>query len=186
MIIRHDIEPWERLPGESPTKYEAFIVYRDLGHEPEGEPKQKRTLINTAKAVGKSIGLIRKWAREFSWHERSAEYDNELQRTKLAVKKEEIIRMQKLHAQYGLALQKKALQALSELPIEEMSPRNILDFLVQGIDIEKKTRAENIGLEGGVATTSSGGVLSMQEEEESSGMMQLVHSLRDARKERDE
>jgi hypothetical protein len=57
--------------------------------------------------------------------------------------------------------------------------------LVQGIDIEKKTRAENIGLEGGVATTSSGGVLSMQEEE-SSGMMQLVHSLRDARKERDE
>jgi len=187
MIIRHDIEPWERLPGESSTKYEAFIVYRDMGHEPEGEPKQKRTTARTAEILGKNVRMIRQWAHDFNWQERAAEYDNELQRTKLAAKKEEILKMQHLHAQYGLALQRKALQALAELPINDMTPKNILDFLVQGIDIEKKTRAENIGLEGGVTTTGSGAVVSVADaEENSSGMMQLVRSLREARKERDE
>ena len=180
-----ECELWERQKKESTVKYEAFVVYRDLGHEPEGTPKQKRTYTNTAKILGKNIRLIQRWAQEGNWKERAREYDNALQKISLQAKRDEIKKMQKLHMQYGMALIKKALQALGQMPEEDLSPRNVLDYIVQGIQIEKAARAENIAIEGGgTATTGSNGVVSIAPEEEASGMMQLVKSLQAAKRER--
>lgn len=176
-------EPWERQEGESTVAYQAFLVYRDLSHEPEGLPKEKRTLINVAQKLKKTVQIVGRWSKQWDWKDRAMEYDNELQRIELKARKDEIKKMQKMHIQYGLALQNKALQALSRLAEEDMSARNVLDYLTQGIEIEKKARTEGIELE---APGSKGGTLAILDDEPQSGMLQLVNSLRDARKGRDE
>lgn len=183
MSSNEEREPWERQEGESTLAYQAFIAYRELSHEPEGLPKAKRTFSNVAQKLKKSVQLVARWARQWDWKHRAMEYDNELQRIELKARKDEIKKMQKMHIQYGLALQKKALQALSRLAEEDMSARNVLDYLTQGIEIEKKARTEGIELE---APGSKGGTLSILDDEPQSGMMQLVNSLKEARKGRDE
>lgn len=182
MSSKIDVEPWERKDGESTLAYEAFVIYRELSHEPEGTPKIKRTLSNVARKLGKSQQNVGRWANKWDWQHRAREYDNELQRIELKARKDEIKKMQKMHVQYGLALQKKALQALSRLAEEDMSAKNVLDYLIQGIDIEKKARTEGMGID---APGSKVGTIPLLDDEPESGMMQLVNSLKEARKGQD-
>lgn len=186
MNKQYETEPWERQPDETPAKYNAFVVYRDLGHEPEGERKQKRTLRKTADIVGKNEVTINKWAHEFDWKERAREYDNELQRIKLAAKKDEIVAMQKRHMKVARELLKKAYDRLLDMPVEELSNRDVQEYIKLGAALEKASRVDNFSVEGGVtASNSSGGAMPSiltAEEEETSGMMQLVQSLNEARK----
>lgn len=186
MNKQYETEPWERQPDETPAKYNAFVVYRDLGHEPEGTTKQKRTLRKTADIVGKNEVTINKWAHEFDWKERAREYDNELQRAKLAAKKEEIVEMQLRHTEIAQELLKKAFDRLLDMPVEELSNRDVQEYIKLGAALEKASRVDNFSVEGGVtASNSSGGVMPSiltAEEEETSGMMQLVQSLNEARK----
>ncbi len=176
-------EPWERQEGESTTAYQAFLAYRELSHEPEGTPKAKRTYKNVAEKLKKSIPIVSRWAKQWDWQHRATEYDNELQKIELRARKDEIKKMRKMHVQYGLALQKKALQALSRMAEEDMSARNVLDYLTQGIEIEKKARTEGVEVETFGGKSSA---ITLLDDEPQSGMMQLVNSLRDARKGRDE
>lgn len=181
-----ETEPWERQPDDTPAEYKAFVVYRELGHEPEGEPKQKRSLKKTAEIVGKNVSMIKKWSTEFDWQERAREYDNELQRIKLVAKKDEIIQMQKRHMKVARELLKKAYDRLLDMPVEELSNRDVQEYIKLGAALEKASRVDNYSVEGGItASNSSGGVMPSiltAEEEETSGMMQLVQSLNEARK----
>ena len=181
MSLKQDREPWERQEDESQVAFEAFCVYRDLGHEPEGQPKVKRTYANVARKLGKSQQIVARWGLRWDWDHRSREYDNELQRMELKARKDEIKKMQKMHVQYGLALQKKALQALSRLAEEDMSTRNVLDYLIQGIEIEKRARTEGV-VDSMQQGSKGGGTLNLLDDEPPSGMMQLVNSLREAKK----
>ena len=166
-------ETWERQPGEPQKEWEAFLLFRDMPN---------RSLAAVAETLGKSYRLMGRWSQRYDWNTRAADYDNELQRKDLKEKKENIRKMNKQQVQLGLALQKKAIQALSELAIEDMSARNILDYLVQGIEIERRSRIDSVEVE----TPGSKGRINIMADEEESGMMQLVHSLTDARKKRGE
>ncbi|MGS2588088.1 hypothetical protein [Streptomyces hebeiensis] len=66
-----DVDPWLRQEDESSQAYEAFAAYRDLG--PEG-----RTLAETARAVGKSMGLMKRWSFTHGWVERARAYDQHI------------------------------------------------------------------------------------------------------------
>lgn len=136
-------ELWGRLAGESSVAYEAFLLYRNMSHEP-GE-KKKRRLASVAEKLGKSLKLIERWSRTWDWVERARAYDNELQRISMEETRAAIRKMLKDHMTMAKALQKKAMTALLRLDDQSLTARNILDYLVQGIEIERQARLQAAG-----------------------------------------
>jgi hypothetical protein len=58
------IEPWSRQSGESKQAFEAWLIYRDLGF--------RGTYTKVGEQLGKSVGLIERWALpSMAWKRRS-------------------------------------------------------------------------------------------------------------------
>lgn len=68
MTDQDDIRPWDRQPGESSKAYEAFVTYRDLGHD--------RTVPKVAGQLGKSQALMTRWSSQHNWVSRSSAWDS--------------------------------------------------------------------------------------------------------------
>jgi hypothetical protein len=168
-------EPWDKQPGESDGAWRAFLLYRDLVYQ---TPPRKRRLATVAEELGKGLSWMKKRSMRYSWVERCREYDSEMQRMDFEEKKAAIKEMQKQHVLVAKALQKKALKALAELPQESLTAKNILDYIVQGIEMERRVRVE---MAEAAAPHAKGGILADIENPEQSTMMQLVHSIEHAR-----
>lgn len=125
-------KPWERQKKESEKAYEAFLVYRDLG--------AKRTFAAVAEQLQKSGSLIRRWKDRWEWTERVRAYDNELEKEARAKAVSDRKKMAERHIGIAAQLQKKALEALACLSVEEMSPRDIREFLKMATDLERLNR----------------------------------------------
>ena len=138
--------PWDRQPRESVQAYEAFSLYLELG--------SKRSLRRVATELSKSETLIKRWSKNWDWHERSRAYDNELRHIELAEAKNAAKKMQQRQIQTAMLLQKKAVEALDKLDIDELSAVEILKFIVEGAKIEKETRQETMTVEDAVGKTS--------------------------------
>lgn len=179
--ISTEQELWERQAGESSVAYEAFLLYRNMSHETDGA-KKKRRLASVAEKLGKSLKLIERWSRTWDWVERSRAYDNELQRISMEETREAVRKMLKDHMTMAQALQKKAMTALLRLDDQSLSARNILDYLAQGIELERQARLEVAEVSRG--GPSKGGPIAALEEPEQSTMVQLVQSLHKARERR--
>lgn len=125
-------KPWERQKGESEKAYEAFAAYRDMG--------EKRTFVAVAEKLGKSDTLIRRWKVRWNWQERVRAYDNELEREARA----KVIKARKdmvdRHINIAMQLQKKALEALKELEVEDMTPKDIKEYIKMATDLERLNR----------------------------------------------
>lgn len=125
-------KPWERQKGESEKAYEAFAAYRDMG--------EKRTFAAVAEKLGKSDTLIRRWKVRWNWQERVRAYDNELEREARA----KVIKARKdmvdRHINIAMQLQKKALQALKDLSVEDMTPKDIKEYIKMATDLERINR----------------------------------------------
>lgn len=128
------IKPWERQPGESEQAFEAFALYRDAGAE--------RAISQVAQRLSKSRALIAKWSSRWSWVERAAAYDNDLERQAHREKQKLVADTRKRQLQIAMQLEKKALEALNMLQPEEMSPRDIKEMLRLATDIERKSLIE--------------------------------------------
>jgi hypothetical protein len=76
----HDISPsqerraWDKLPAETSKSYNAFMVYLQLPIA--GAVEERRSLVNTAKAIGHaSTTMVDLWSAKFNWVERAQAYD---------------------------------------------------------------------------------------------------------------
>ena len=179
--ISNEQESWERQARESSVAYEAFLLYRNMSHETDGE-KKKRRLASVAEKLGKSLKLIERWSFTWNWVERARAYDNELQRISMEETREAVRKMLKDHMKMAQALQKKAMTALLRLDDESLSAKNILDYLAQGIELERQARldAADVGRPG----APKGSPIAALEEPEQSTMVQLVQTLQKAREKR--
>ena len=61
-------ELWERIEGDTPKSYQAFCIYRDMGH--------KRALRKVAHELDKSLTLIARWNDTHNWQERVQAWDD--------------------------------------------------------------------------------------------------------------
>lgn len=174
----NDQDLWERQAGESSVAYEAFLIYRNMSHETDGE-KEKRRLASVAEKLGKSLKLMERWSRTWGWVERARAYDNELQRISMEETREAVRKMLKDHMTMAQALQKKAMTALLRLDDQSLSARNILDYLAQGIELERQARLEAADV--GRPSAVKGSPIAPLEEPEKSSIVQLVQSLQKAR-----
>ncbi|MCD7891592.1 MAG: hypothetical protein LUG26_07605 [Ruminococcus sp.] len=126
---------WERQPKESVQAYEALNLYLSMGAE--------RTLHKVATKLSKSDTLIKRWSSSWNWQQRSRDYDNDLKRKEFDEMQKQIKTMQKRQMQTAVLLQKKAVEALDKLDIEDLSPQEILRFISEGAKLERETRQES-------------------------------------------
>lgn len=124
--------PWERQKGETEKAFEAFTTYRDLG--------EKRTVSAVCKKLEKSRSLIDRWKERWDWPERVRAYDNELEREAKAKAVKELREMTSRHIKIALALQQKALEALKDLPIVKMEPKDIKEYIKVSTELERLNR----------------------------------------------
>jgi hypothetical protein len=60
-------QPWDRQPGETAKAFAAFRRFLELG--------ATRSLSKAAKAASRSVGLYKRWSRQWGWVERAAAWD---------------------------------------------------------------------------------------------------------------
>ena len=122
---------WERQPGESEEAYEAFTDYYK---------NPKRSQKKTAKAVGKSEALIYRWSVRWHWSERAREYDNALIREDYLATIDEIRKMNRKQAVIGVL-------ALQKLKPEKLNAKELIQFLIQGTNIERRARLSDVSIQ---------------------------------------
>lgn len=125
-------KPWERQKGEGEKAYEAFLVYRDMGPE--------RSTRAVAQKLGKSVSLIQRWSRDKDWQERVRAYENDLDRAARKKALADRKAMTDRHISIAMQLQKKALEALAGLSAEDMTPKDIKEYIKMATDLERLNR----------------------------------------------
>lgn len=136
-------KPWERQQGESEKAYEAFSAYRDMG--------QDRTITAVVKRLEKSRSLIDRWKDRWNWPDRVRAYDNELEKEARAKAVKDRKAMTERHIGIAMQVQKKALEALASLSVEDMSPRDVKEYIKMATELERlnRTLEEESGKGGG-------------------------------------
>ena len=129
-------EIWERLPNESSKAYQAFCIYRDLGVE--------RSLEKVAQNRGKpgSKSWLNTWSTKYHWVERAQAYDDYLEQEKRKEQEKAILEMVERHTKEAMALQQKALERLKTLNPDELTPRDVLNYLLEAMKVERLNRGE--------------------------------------------
>ena len=124
--------PWERQTGESAQAFASFLAYLQMGAD--------RSLSAVGQRLGKSKALMERWSREKEWQERIRAYDNDVEkqarRKAVASRKDMVDR----HIGIAMQLQKKALQALKDLSVEDMTPKDIKEYIKMATDLERLNR----------------------------------------------
>ena len=125
-------KPWERQKGESAQAYEAFSTYLSMGAE--------RSTRAVAQKLGKSASLIQRWSRDKGWQERVRAYENDLEREARKKVVADRKAMTERHIGIAMQLQKKALEALSSLSVEDMTPKDLKEYIKMATDLERLNR----------------------------------------------
>ena len=129
---------WDRLERETTKQYEAFCEYRNMGPD--------RSLRAVAEKLGKSEQLMSRWSAKNQWVVRSAEWDDEQERTEREIAQKEMAKeirlMRKRQAETGKYMQVKAMRALSKLPDEEMKAGEISKLIDVGAKLERTARGD--------------------------------------------
>lgn len=129
-----DINPWERQKGESSQAFEAFSLYLEMGEE--------RSQQAVGKKLSKSRTLISRWSSQWNWVERVRAYTNEMKRLEYEEAQKGIKEMRKRQIQTAMLMQKKALKALDKMKIEDMSPKDIREYIKTATELERINREE--------------------------------------------
>jgi len=129
-------EIWERLPNESSKAYQAFCEYRDMGAD--------RSIRKLAQARGKptSTKWLCHWSAKHNWVERARAYDDYLEQEKRKEQEKAILEMVERHTKEAMALQQKALERLKTLNPDELTTRDVLNYLLEAMKVERLCRGE--------------------------------------------
>ena len=125
-------EMWERQLGESVQAFEAFKIYRDLG--------LKRSNNEVCRQLAKSRQLISRWKAAWKWEERVRAYDNALEQEAHKESIKSLKDMTSRHIRISVQLQNKALEALQRMKVEDMSPRDIREYIKLATELERLNR----------------------------------------------
>lgn len=125
-------EAWERQKGESSQAFEAYDLYQSMGG--------KRSLSKVAEKLGKSEALISRWSSRWSWVHRSREYDNKIKSDDVEQKQKDIAMMFTRQGAMGEQMQKKAWNALKDIPPEKIPFQYIIPLITYGAKLEQQAK----------------------------------------------
>jgi len=128
---------WEFLPKESPEAFAAFVVYRDLGFDRSIKKAIEKVSDNSNSvcAYSKSYGSWRKWAVDYRWKERAADFDRYNEQLKQTENRKTIEAQAEKHREVtGLMLDvvKKKLQTMQP---DDLSAGGVVEFVETAVKI---------------------------------------------------
>jgi len=133
--------PYDRLPKETSTSFEAFVVYRDMGVE--------RSLQKVAQRLGKSKALMDRWSSRHRWVKRSSAWDAHVDLRTRNAELKALEDMRQRHTKASLGLQTVAISELMKLQGQSktrkgsvIKPRDLIRMLKEGALLERLTRGE--------------------------------------------
>ncbi len=129
------VNPWEKQPGESLQSFEAFKMFRNL-------PPGTRSLPRVASECIKNISLIRRWSAQHGWFDRVEEWDAHQDKVALEAQLRAVKAMNERHVKMAMALQTKALKRLENMNTDELSPAQLLAYLLEATRLERLARGE--------------------------------------------
>lgn len=127
-------KPWLRQRGESSRVYRYFEVYRDLG--PERSLEKVRQEFGK-RSVNISLRRLERLSVRYHWVERAAAWDDYQARLLAEQRTREYQERQMRLAAYGRYLQEKAMQAARRVPLEKLTPQDVLRWLEYGVQLEQ-------------------------------------------------
>ena len=125
--------PWDRQKGETEKAFEAFAIYRDMGAE--------RTIAAVGRQLAKSRDLIDRWRAKYNWKERVQLYDKYIDKQARQEVEKNRKDMIKRHIGIAKTLQGKALNALKNQDLDDMSIKDIREVLKMATELERITQS---------------------------------------------
>jgi len=125
---------WELLPKESAEAFAAFVIYRDLGFGRNIKLAIEKVADNSA--YSQSYSSWRKWAAEYRWKERAADYDRYDEQMKQNEHRKTIEAQGEKHREVtGLMLDvaKKKLQTMQP---DDLSASGVVEFVETAVKIQ--------------------------------------------------
>lgn len=131
--------PWFCGPGESSQAFAAFTIYKDLG--------LNRSMVDAARALGHHdpemyARQLRKWSSKYSWTERTRAWDNHLAGIAQEADELAVRQMRKRHADLAMSMLTKAAAVLEKMKVEKIHPREAINMVKVGANLERISRGE--------------------------------------------
>jgi hypothetical protein len=153
-------EPWEQQPGESNRWYARFERFRLAGPSrsllgavnSERQQDGKRSTRSVPQAWAKA-------AQQWRWRERAEAWDAHERCQARAAHAQEIEEMNRRHVQEARGLQSAAIGRLKSLNLEQLSPAEVLRFLVAAAKLERTALGEPETIEEQRLTGAGGGAV---------------------------
>ena len=129
------LEPWDKQPNESSARYFAFCKYRDMG--------VVRSLAKVAKELApvrttSKLRQLQKWSAADNWVNRVESWDVEQDRLFRSEMQKAIKEAAKRQANEILFIQRKTLERLKDLNVNELSPEGAMKYLMDAIKLERQ------------------------------------------------
>lgn len=142
-VIPEPEHPWERLPGESETAFQAWQAYRDMPI-----PRSTR---GVAERLGKSRTVIGHWSVRHGWVTRAALFDSYRDREALKVRMDAIVKMEQQHATIAAGY-----VGIMAMPLRAIAKDRVLDTgqtMPRSSELEKMSTTELFHLAESAART---------------------------------
>ena len=153
-------EPWEQQPGEPNRWYARFERYRLAG--------PSRSLLAAVNAARQERGVRpgrsvpqawAKAAKQWRWRERAEAWDAHERLQARAAHAQQVEEMNRRHVQEARGLQSTAIGRLKSLNLEQLSPADVLRFLIAAARLERTALGEPETIEEQRLTGPGGGAV---------------------------
>ena len=126
---------WELLPKESPEAFAAFVVYRDMGFGRNIKLAIEKVADNSA--YSKSYASWRKWAVDYRWKERVADYDRYDEQMKQNEHRKTIEAQAEKHRQVTGKMLDVAIKKLDTMKPEDLTPSGVVEFVQVAVKTDR-------------------------------------------------
>lgn len=127
---------WEKQNHESFPSFARFQLYRDVGSG------RQFTLI--AAEVGVKPKAIEEMGCRWRWKERAEAWDKHLDDLRVKAIEDAASTMASRQAKLGMILQDKAIVALENIQLKDVTPRDAVALAESGVKIERLARGEKV------------------------------------------
>lgn len=145
ITLRNDVNPWEQQePKESALMYSRFQIFMQLPPEVD-RLRQTMEILNATAENKITFKQLKDYAHAFRWQSRAGAHDRYLAQADQArmIKQRRRVRDEQLST--ASTLRNTALVALKQIPIEDLTPQDVVRFVDLAWRLEKSL-FEEVGL----------------------------------------
>ena len=133
---------WERQPGETNTRFHAFIHYRDMGYSRSVKKAfvlHLKECTTTTDPDTRHQDNWQRWCAEHDWVSRSGAYDTHLDKLKIKALEKDIMSINQRHMYMARVLENRLLDKLVGMNVDEISGRDLAPLLKAMLDMDYRS-----------------------------------------------